>query len=160
MMKGPISKVDTSSRFNALAEIPMVSIITSAGRLPYSFMSLVFNILKYPVSANKPDCLKNMKIALIGVGRSLVEWIPFLGNYIAIHLNVKEKYYSYTLDELKSVSFSAHFRIEKLPYISRKIIERMIKTKENTIIKNIISDTNKTDLLKAVAIGEMITGTN
>jgi hypothetical protein len=116
-MKGLVSQVDTSSRFNALAEMAVVSIVSSAVRLPYSVMSLVFNILKYPLTANKPDCLKNMKIAVIGVGRSLVEWVPFLGNYVAIHLNVKEYCGKISLKNMRRVKSDLKF-----PPITRRLI--------------------------------------
>lgn len=89
-MLGPISKVQTTSKFDALAEIPLVGSVSSAVRLSVNALSLVYNILKYPMSSDKSKCLKNMNLAVIQIGKGLAEIIPIFGNFVAVRLNKRE----------------------------------------------------------------------
>lgn len=87
---GVFSKVHVESRFDALAELPFVSAATSAVRLPFSILVWLWETINSCCSRKPEQCLLNRKVAIIGIQRSLVQWIPFLGNYHAVCCNRKD----------------------------------------------------------------------
>jgi hypothetical protein len=129
-MRGPISRADNLSFAHAMAELPFASIATSALKLTISSLVLFIRVVEHPFKSNKSKNFKKIKWSIIEISSSLVEWIPFLGNYIAIHHNVKKRCNVFYLKNLEMMINS-----KSLPSLTLRIIASEYKIREAKVTR-------------------------
>lgn len=88
---GYFSQVHTN-RFDALAEMPVVSTISSAVRLPYGVLSWLWEVMRSPFlrGEERDQSIIKRDVAVVNMKRSIVDWIPILGNYFAVQRNTQD----------------------------------------------------------------------